>query len=114
MTAAKKPAVQEHQPSLEFSWSEVVPVLLRSRGVDSGLWKFGIRLRFAAINTVQQPDSNGAIPAGVVGIDSISITPASEPGQLVFDAATGKEAIGKKAPARLPPSSATTKRTKLK
>ena len=118
MTEAMKPAVQEQQPSLEFSWSEVVATLLQSRGISSGLWKLGVRLRFAAINTIQ-PDSNDpndAIPAGVVGIDSISITPASEPGPLVFDAATKKAAIGKRhSSAPLPlPSPAETKRSKSK
>ena len=116
MTEAMKPAVQEQQPSLEFSWSEVVATLLQSRGISSGLWKLGVRLRFAAINTIQ-PDSNDpndAIPAGVVGIDSISITPASEPGPLVFDAATTKAAISNRHSSPPLPSPAETKRSKSK
>jgi hypothetical protein len=77
-------------PTFEFPWRDVVVALFRARGIKTGLWQFGVRLRFAALNTVH-PDSNEAMPAGLVGLQGISIRPATAPGPLVFDAASGDE-----------------------
>jgi hypothetical protein len=74
-------------PLHEFAWDEVVPLLMKAKALKSGLWQVGVRLRFAAINTVE-PDGR-ASPAAFVGVESVTLNPATKPGPLVFDAATG-------------------------
>jgi hypothetical protein len=48
----------------------------------------GVKFRLGAINAVT-PDDKQGVPSGILGVESIMITPATEPGPLVYDPATG-------------------------
>lgn len=71
--------------ALEFDWSQIVASLLRSRGIDSGLWQLSVGMRFAGLNT--GPDENGMMPTGLVAFEKIVLAKVTARGPLVFDAA---------------------------
>lgn len=83
---------------IEFDWDEVVPMLLRDRGITSGLWSFGVRFTFGAGNAGPREQ---ILPTAVTGVHGLSLRRVDQLGPLVFDAATMKRADEK--PALKPP-----------
>lgn len=67
-----------------LSWEEVARCILREKGITSGLWKVGVELAFAAANA--GPSSAEIVPAGMIAVKAVVLTPASEPGPLTYDA----------------------------
>lgn len=88
-------------PDLVFSWEEVAAALFVKKGITSGLWRIGVRLRFAAANT--GPSDDLMMPSGVMGIDAVALTKVDALGPLVFSASPGvgrtvrKKSTGKQA-----------------
>lgn len=72
--------------SVLFSWPDVAKALFKAREIKSGLWRVGVSLRFAALNT--GPEGDDLMPSGLVAIDKVLLVRADEPGPLVFDAST--------------------------
>jgi hypothetical protein len=72
--------------ALEFGWSQIAASLLRSRGIESGLWQLSVGLRFAGLNS--GPDDDAMMPTGLVAFERIVLTKVTARGPLVFDAAT--------------------------
>lgn len=86
--------------NMTFSWQQVVSALLKEHNVTSGLWTAGVSLRFAALNS--GPSEEQMMPSGLVGVESIVLSPATQPGPLVFDAAEfGARPVSKKAAVRV-------------
>ena len=67
-----------------LSWEEITRCIFREKGITTGLWKVGAELGFAAANA--GPTSAEVVPAGMVAVKAIVITPASGPGPLTYDA----------------------------
>ena len=67
-----------------LSWEEIARCIFRDKGITRGLWKVGVELGFAAANA--GPSSSEIVPAGMVAVKAIVISPASEPGPLTYDA----------------------------
>ena len=82
---------KDDRTAIELGWTEVVPMILASKGITAGLWRFALKLRMGGLimQAAEATDSAGNlvdIPAGVVGIESILMQPADAPGPMVFDA----------------------------
>lgn len=71
-----------------FQWSEVADALFKARNIDSGLWRVGVGLRFAAANT--GPNDGSMMPSGITAVESIVLINVDAPGPLVFDASRGQ------------------------
>lgn len=110
------------KPDHEFPLQEVAAALFAKAGVTSGLWRLAARLRFSGL-TVNLSDRDGAtvsgpMPAGVVGVDGLALFAATEPGDLVFDAAevlaaqSQSKAPKKRTQARKVPSKVSSKEPK--
>lgn len=82
-----KPVAYRETERIEFSWDEVVPILLKARGIESGLWSFGVRFNFGATNAGQ--DEENISPSGIMSVRGLSLRVANERGPLVYDASTG-------------------------
>jgi hypothetical protein len=67
-----------------LSWEEIARCIFRDKGITSGFWRVGVELGFAAANA--GPSSSEIVPAGMVAVRAIVITPASELGPLTYDA----------------------------
>ena len=77
------------EPEHSFSLEEVAYALFAQRGIKSGLWQFGAKLRFIGL-TSKMPLPEGSevsMPSGLVGIEGLALHAAKKPGELVFDAA---------------------------
>lgn len=72
------------QPFHEFPWEEVARVLLKAKGITSGLWHVGLRLQFAA--TAVGPTPTELLPGAIVGVQTVTLTQVDQPGPLVYDA----------------------------
>jgi hypothetical protein len=74
---------------VEFGLEELAWVLLEKRGIKSGLWKLGARLRFAGLTSNMPLPEGGTrdMPTGMVAVEGLALHPAAKPGPLVFDAA---------------------------
>ena len=83
--------MNEDKPSVELGWAQIAKVGLASEGISTGLWRIGVKIRFAGM-TMQFPDLSApdgllAMPVAASGIEGIALFPADEPGPMVFDAA---------------------------
>ena len=82
----------EEKPTIELGWPQIARVIFASEGIVSGLWRIGVKVRFAGIS-MQFPESNTpenammAMPVAVSGIEGIVLFATNEPGLMVFDAA---------------------------
>lgn len=84
--------MSEEKPTIELGWPQIARVIFASEGITSGLWRIGVKVRFAGI-TMQFQEPNApetpmmAMPVAASGIEAIALFPANEPGLMVFDAA---------------------------
>lgn len=76
-------------PDYEFDLTELAAAALAAREVTTGLWRIGVKLRFAALTAAFEEAGNPVrpLPAGLVGIEGIALFKAKESGPMVFDAA---------------------------
>ncbi len=81
-------------PTFEFNIEQVASALFKAKGIKTGLWRVAVKLRFAGITAGFQSDAGTGeeLPTGLVGVAGMALFAVKEPGQLVFDAATGKAA----------------------
>lgn len=81
----------EVQPRVELGWPEIAAMIFAAQGITSGLWRIGVKMRFAAMITQMAEDGNGtnavALPTSMSAMEAIAIFPAQQPGPMVFDAA---------------------------
>lgn len=98
----------EEKPTIELGWPQVAKVILASEGITSGLWRLGVKIRFAGMTMqFQEPAAPeipmAAMPVAVSGIAGIVLFPATELGPMVFDAAellSPKAKLAKPVPAK--------------
>lgn len=82
------------EPNVEFSWPQLAKILFEAQGIKSGLWQLAVKLRFAALNMQlsESPemvlDPAAAVPSSVTALEGLALFPASQPGPMVFDAAS--------------------------
>jgi hypothetical protein len=69
-----------------FPLKEVAELLIRKAGATEGLWTIGVNFTIGA--GAVGPDAEHVRPSAFVGVDQLTLTKASEPGPLTFDAAT--------------------------
>ena len=99
MTTARKkksgppvPAPIASEPDHTVEWDEVAAAVLAVKGITSGWWRVGVKLRFAAL-TGRMGDADGlrVMPTALVGVESMALFATTAGGDMVFDAATGKQ-----------------------
>ncbi len=66
--------------SQEISIVEAARLVLRAQGIASGLWHVGLRMHFAT--TQAESASAGVLPAGVVAVEGLVLTPVGDSGTL--------------------------------
>lgn len=75
----------------EFDLAQIAAAALAARGIKQGLWRLAMRLNFAGLTSEWKAgDESGPgfrLPTGLVGISGLALIPATEPDDLVFDAA---------------------------
>jgi hypothetical protein len=83
---------QQPEELSEFEWDEVAALLFKARGITTGLWSFGVRFNFAALNAGQSPAD--VLPTAFAAVRGLQIRRVEKPGPLVFDASeiTGERA----------------------
>ena len=83
--------MSEEKPRVELGWPEIAAMIFAAEGITSGLWRVGVKMRFAAMIMQMAEDGNGtnavALPTSMAAMEAIAIFPAQEPGLMVFDAA---------------------------
>lgn len=108
------PKAKPREPMhIEFDLPDVVRALLIERGIETGVWSFGVRFRFGAVNAELNQD--GTLPTAFASVASVTLAEVNAPGPLAFDAAKlraqpaveirekavpAKKATRKKAPAK--------------
>lgn len=68
----------------EFPWADVVAMMLRERGISTGYWQPGARLRFGA--AMAGPSSEDALPSGIVSVHMLTLRQVPGPGEFIFSA----------------------------
>lgn len=80
----------EEQPRVELAWPEIAAMIFAAQGITSGLWRVGVKIRFAAMVMQMAEDGNGtnavSLPTSFSAIESIVVFPAQELGPMVFEA----------------------------
>ncbi len=79
MTARKLPP-----NSQEVSIVEAARLVLQAQGISSGLWHVGLRMHFAT--TQAESPAAGLLPAGVVAVEGLVLTPVGHAGPLAVAA----------------------------
>jgi hypothetical protein len=109
--AVKEIFMNAEKPTIELGWPQLARVIFASEGITSGLWRLGVKIRFAGM-TMQFQEPNApetpmmAMPVAASGIEAIALFPAKELGLMVFDAA---EMLSPKAPVVKPVPAKTAK-----
>lgn len=75
----------------DFSYQEVVELLLAGQGITEGLWQLGIEFGFAATNIANDQKLNELKPAAVVAVNGIALSKVDTPSNLTVDASTLKK-----------------------
>lgn len=88
----------EEQPVHEIGWPELAELVFAAKGIKSGLWRLGVKIRFAAMGMefMEREGNAGsitALPAAISAIESIVVFPADKVGPMVFDASTRKPSL---------------------
>lgn len=100
--------MSEEKPTIELGWPQIARVIFASEGITSGLWRLGVKIRFAGM-TMQFQEPNApetpmmAMPVAASGIEAIALFPANELGPMVFDAAemlSAKASVATPVPAK--------------
>lgn len=96
-------AVVEPKPDHEFDWSAVVWALFAAHGITSGLWRLGVKLRFAGVSLDwTPPDADPklgvSMPTALTGMEGLALFKVSEPGSMTFDASAARTVAKKPAP----------------
>lgn len=73
-------------PEYEFDLETVASALFAAQGIESGLWRLGVKLHFAALSATWPDSTGGTLPTGMVGVDGLAFFKVDKPGPLVFDA----------------------------
>lgn len=68
----------------EFPWADVVAMMLRERGISTGYWQPGARLRFGA--AMAGPSTEDVLPSGIVSVHMLTLRQVPGPGDFVFSA----------------------------
>lgn len=80
----------EGQPRVELGWPEIAAMIFAAQGITSGLWRVGVKIRFAAMIMQMAEDNNGtnavALPTSMSAMEGIVVFPSHELGPMVFDA----------------------------
>jgi hypothetical protein len=78
-------ADEKERPKHIVEYKEIAELLLRKHNIHEGVWGVFIEFKFAGINT-KDPSGN-ILPAAIVGVQSIGITPFPQESPIAFDAA---------------------------
>ncbi len=70
--------------SQEVSIVEAARLVLQAQGIASGLWHVGLRMHFAT--TQAESSAAGVLPAGVVAVEGLVLTPVGDSGTLAVAA----------------------------
>lgn len=90
--AIHKPQSQGIEPDISLNWDDVASAVFTAQAIDSGWWRFGVKLRMAAL-TARMGEPSGAqigLPTALVAVEGVALFRATEGGDLVYDAATRK------------------------
>lgn len=76
----------------ELKWDEVAPLLLKAKGIKSGLWRLAVKMHFGAVsgNWPQGGGGGDGLPTGAIAIAGLALFSTDAPGPLTYDAATGR------------------------
>jgi hypothetical protein len=75
---------------VRVSLEEVALAALKSKGIESGLWRLAVGMRFSALTMEwqeQDSKSKDTLPSAIVGITDLALIEEERPGNLIFDAA---------------------------
>lgn len=78
-----------HRVSLD----EVAAAALASKGIETGLWRLAVGMRFAGTTLdweEQGARTKDSLPTAVIGFVDLALIEADGPGPLVYDASTGR------------------------
>ncbi len=81
--------IAHRTPDHDFAWEDVAKALFVARGIDSGLWRLGVRLQFGGVTNQWQSgpeDAPRALPTALVGVDGVALWSVDGPGPMVFEA----------------------------
>ena len=81
--------IAHRTPDHDFAWEDVAKALFVARGIESGLWRLGVKLQFAGVTSQWQSgpdDASGALPTALIGVEGVGLWSVEDPGPMVFSA----------------------------